>query len=406
MSARARVPHGLAAPLSVFASAFVFHIVCSLWTSSSGEIRLPELAVFFDGHLYLEIAKSFPLPYSPDGRHYLTHAPGYPAWIAAVHSLLPPTTASWGWAGLLAAWSAAALAAVGFYYVCREAGCPPLLGAALFVVANPRWVSVASTAHAETVAMLFVVLALLGYQRDRLPASVAFLSLAVLARFPAILIGAPLAFGFLVTRSRRDLPAWLWLALPLAALALVNVYLYLRVPDFGGLSAEHAVFWDVGLTWPFAKLLEFASPAGWPMSVYGLTYGTLAACVAALGLGWRSRDRASWLLLVWVGVVLIFHASLGGPGRAAAADFSRLVVLAWPAVLLVLWCAVGNRLPKPAVVVACGLLAWGSAGLAVHLGAGAVHLQKDAFYVPIAIEQLSTDDPLWLDFQPKRRRLP
>lgn len=387
-----------AGPFAVFVLAFGFHAFCGLRASQPAGVPLPELSVFFDGHLYIEIAKSFPAPYSPEGRHYLSHAPGYPAWVAMVHGFVPRGPASWGWAAMLAAWSAAAGAAVAFSFVCRQARCPALVGALLFVVANPRWAALASTAHAETLAMLFVVLALLAFQRDRLPASVVFLSLATLCRFPAILIGAPIAFGFLITRQRRDLKTLLWLAAPLLVLALLHLYLFLRVPGFQGLWAEHAVFWDAPLTWPFAKLVEYASPSGWPLPVYWLTYGTVTVCALAIVLGLRRRERALWLLPLWVAALVVFHTSLGGPGRTSASAFSRLIVLAWPAVLLALWRPLGPRLSKPVVVVLLVLLATTSATMAARLSSGAVRVQQKEFYIPIATQRLGDDQPHWLDF--------
>ena len=42
---------------------------------------LTTLGVFFDGHLYVEIAKSFPIPFGPGANDYLGQSPVYPAFI-------------------------------------------------------------------------------------------------------------------------------------------------------------------------------------------------------------------------------------------------------------------------------------------------------------------------------------
>ena len=69
-----------------------------------GEARIPfsALSVYFDGHVYLEIAKSFPLPYAPAGRDYVGHAPGYPALIYLFRLLVPASVANWGTLTMLA----------------------------------------------------------------------------------------------------------------------------------------------------------------------------------------------------------------------------------------------------------------------------------------------------------------
>ena len=125
--------------LLVFALALAFQVATAALAAQSAGIPLAHLGVYFDGHLYIEIAKSFPLPYAPEGRHYLGHAPGYPALIALLRQLTPASWVDWGLAALLASWIPAALSASAFHALCRAAGCAPLWPTLLFVVANPRW---------------------------------------------------------------------------------------------------------------------------------------------------------------------------------------------------------------------------------------------------------------------------
>ena len=63
-----------------------------------------NLAAFYDGHLYLEIAKSFPLPYPPAALDYAGHAPAYPALVSLLHVVSSWAHPHWGWLALLASW--------------------------------------------------------------------------------------------------------------------------------------------------------------------------------------------------------------------------------------------------------------------------------------------------------------
>jgi len=66
-------------------------LALSLATSlfALGPSGVAELGVYFDGHFYIEIARSFPLPYAPEGRDYLGQAPGFSALLypACSHSI-------------------------------------------------------------------------------------------------------------------------------------------------------------------------------------------------------------------------------------------------------------------------------------------------------------------------------
>jgi len=397
---------GWRAGLVVFGLALAFQIATAALGARAVGIPLSHLGVYFDGHLYLEIAKSFPLPYAAEGRHYLGQAPAYPAAIALVRALTPNSLVNWGLAGLLASWIPAALSASAFFVLCRAAGCPPLWPSLLFVVANPSWLLVGSTAHAEPLAMLFSILAVVACLRNRLGASMGALSLATLARFPAVLAGPALAWGFLVTRRRRDWRTWLSLASPLAALALLQLYLFARIPDFLGVAEAHRVFWDAKLGPPFASVL--ALPALWEGVVappLALTLATMLLYVAAIAIGLRPRERERWVLPLWVAGIVLFHVSLSG--EVALRAFTRLAVLAWPGALLVFWRWAGVKLPHAVAAAACLVAAVASLGHARAQIEGAVIGQtRQQAFLREEIGLLDHDQPHWFDFARRVRNPP
>ena len=188
----------------VFVCALALHVFTAWLIAYTAQMPLLRLGAFFDAGLYIEIAKSYPLPYAPEGPDYLGHAPGYPAVIAFLRALTPRPYLHWGALALLASWLSAALAAGAFYVLCRELDLEPLWPTVAFVVANPRWLSVASTVHAESVALPLLLLAAIAYLRDRLGWSAIALGVAGWTRFPALLFGAALAYGVLVQRRRWD----------------------------------------------------------------------------------------------------------------------------------------------------------------------------------------------------------
>lgn len=385
----------------LFAFALAVYAASALRIADSARIPLPALAVFFDGSLYLEIARSFPLPYPPEARDYVNRPPGYPALIYLAHLAVPASLANWGALALAVSWIFGALAACAFYAVCRALGVPAFWPSAAFAVANPRWISVAATAHTEASAMLFALLAFHAGFRRRFGASAAWLALAGLTRYPALLLWPALAYGVLVEERRRDAKAVALLGLPLLAFGLLQVYFWLRIPDFAGLAEVQRLFWDARPTWPFAAFVEHTArwldaPARAPN--FGLAAGTLLFYLLAVGLGLASRARRARVLAAWVGVVVLFHVCLSG--LWAAWDFPRLAILAWPAALLLVWRAVGTRLPAPAAGVACALIGV----LAVHSAIGvlvdAVRWQSRNYPFPLrAVHRLASDEPQWIDFR-------
>jgi len=376
-------------------------IAIAVRVARSTGMPLPWLAVFFDGYLYLDIARSFPLPFSPEGRDYLGQAPGYPALIYLARQLTPLDPANWGALALATSWLSAALCAGAFYLVCRAAGIAPFWPSLAFIVANPRWLSVAATAHPEGLAMLFVLLTAAAQLRGRLGWAVLWLSLAGLTRFPALLIGAPLAFDTLWVQRRRDLRTLALLSLPLLAFAAHNLYLFVRVPGYAGMGEAHRVFWDTHLTWPFQALIENA--VRWmqgkaPGPNFALTYASVAVYLASLAVGLREPEPRLRFLTVWVAAILLFHVSLSG--EWGGFDIARLAILAWPAALLLLW----RRVRFPAAPAAAAAAGWAAAGalsavITVDLLSDAVRWQRASYPWPVlSIRRLADDRPRWFDF--------
>ena len=384
---------------AVFAIALTAYVATALLGVSSAETALSSLGVYFDGNLYLEIARSFPLPYSPEGPDYLGQAPVYPAIVYALRLLTPDALFDWGLLALLASWIPASLAALAFFVLCRELDMDPFWPSVAFAVANPRWMSVAASPHPESLAMLFSLLALVAYLRGQLLGSMLALSLAGLTRFPSLLIGAPLAFGTLFVRRSFDLRSVATLALPLLAFGLFNLYLALRVPGFGGVMATHQVFWVTEWTWPFASLVENALP--WWRSendlYFGITYTTLAFFLGTCALGLRTLPREQWVLPLSIAAIVIFHACLSG--APATWDFTRLAILAWPAALLVFWKTALARAPRAVAAALC----IGLGCYSVYIGQRSIHdaveLQDQLLpYLQRSIERLDNDEPRWIRF--------
>ena len=397
----------LPALAAVTGLALLLPVGVALVSAAHSGIGPSSLGVYHDGHLYIEIARSFPLPYSADGASYVGQAPGYPALIALFHALTPDAWVDWGAAALLASWIPSALAAAAFYALCKATTSAPLWPAFLFVVSNPRWVSVGATPHTEPLAVLFAILCLAAYARGRLVWCTVWLSLAALTRFPALLLGAPLAFGVLVLRRQRAPGHWAWLSLPLVAFGAFNLYLALRVPGFSGIWAAHRVFWEASFTWPLS--LFFDPIRTWQFlawsAAFWITYASLIFYLLAMAAGRRGAEGDLRMLPLWVGVLVLFHVSL--EGQIGAWDFTRLVILAWPAALVSAWRWLEPRI-RPA---AAGGLALATGVFSVWFALGqtatAIAYQTRAQgYLLDAIERLDDDTPRWIDFERLERRQP
>lgn len=361
-------------------------------------IPLPALSLFFDGHLYLEIAKSFPLPYGPGALDYSGYAAGYPAFAYGTKVFLPDTLGGWGGAMLLASWLPAALSTGAFWLLCRELGVPALGGALLFLLANPRWVAVSATAHSEPLAMLLVLLALLAHFRGRVLACAVLITLAGFARHPAVMLIAPIGADLLLRRERNR--KLLYLTLPVAGQVLVHVYLTARVPGFESVPETLRLFWQPELTWPFAAFFEFPwgrrIPYDWFLSE--VTLASAVFYVLAILAGLRPAERAFRVLPMWVALDVLAHVSMsGGTGVLV---FTRLVLLAWPAALLIALRLARDVVPPRTLVAAAIALGVFSTTFAVRYPALVVPWQSRFLPQTIAkrIDSIDHPEPRWESF--------
>src|SRR5690349_17274979 len=126
--AHANVPPMLR--ILVVVGAVVLAVLTSFFAARATGIPLGQMAVYFDGHLYLEIAKSFPLPYAPEAALYAGHAPGYPAVIRLGHAL----GLDWSSAALAVAWLSAGLSTLLLWSLCRHVGVAPLWPTLMFAL--------------------------------------------------------------------------------------------------------------------------------------------------------------------------------------------------------------------------------------------------------------------------------
>jgi hypothetical protein len=383
---------------ALFVIALAIEVAAALLGVAKSPDAPDSLAVYFDGHKYLEIAKSYPLAYSEEGPDLLGHAPGYPAVIALARWILPDAV-GWGYAALLVAWIGGALASVAFYLLCRATGIAPLVPSLLFACANPRWIAVSSTAHAEPLAMLLALLCFVAWLRGSLGWAVVWLALAALTRFPAIILGLPLAWD--VLRRDRSPSRFALLSIPPLVLILFEWQLRLRIPGFEGVSAAHAFWWDVHWGVPFFGLLRHPDvfPGGFALRELTWVFALLYVWLAVVGLRRRPDPR---FIVFWLVTALGFAAA---PNDAVGATaFSRLALFAWPPAVWIFWRIYGERAPRAALALGC----IAALGLGIGYASAQTRLaiygqRREQPFLADSIRRLDSDTPVWLDFREIRR---
>lgn len=397
---RARVELALCAAL-----AGGLAVVTSLLAASDSAMPLGALGVYFDGHLYLEIARSFPLPYGTGAVDYAGQAPGYPfaTWLLRV--LLPDAWVGWGSLLLLAAWIPAAFSSALFYAVCRELRAPALWPTLLFVLGNPRMLTLTGSAHAEPLAIALALAGLLAFLRGRLGWCVAWIALAGFTRFAAFTLLAPIALGVVLRGRGLGRREAALLAVPPLLFGIFVLYLHARVPGFVSLADSHRVFWETHFSWPFASLIKSFDPALWSRThpSFQVTYATLVfylgALIGGVWLSMRSARPEAWLLTGWVALIVGVPVCLSGV--LGAWDFVRLAALAWPAALAILALGVGREFPRAAAAAIALTLAAGDLIFARAQVAEAVRYQQltQAWLLPATIRDLDSNTPRWADFR-------
>jgi hypothetical protein len=223
------------------------------------------------------------------------------------------------------------------------------------------------------------------------------LAAASLTRHAALLLAAAVTIDALL--RRRGVAALVPLAASAAAWALLNVYLTLSVPGFGGIWRAHDVFWPgMGFTWPLTSLAGHATKMRWSVDAALMVYGLLVLYLSAVAIGVaRRRDRPFLVLPICTAAILLFHLSL--TGVLGVIDLPRLTILAWPFSLLILVRQIPRRFTNRAVATSCvllGPLGWWSANRQIT---SAVSFQTLRY--PFVLESASTlddDRPNWLHF--------
>ncbi len=384
---------------ALFAGSLALCVFIAASATARAYKPIGALGVYFDGSYYLEIARSFPLPFPPEALSYAGQAPLYPALIWLLRVCTPDAWVDWGFAALSLGWLAAAAAPVAFYALCRSVGIAPLLPALLFVFANPRWLPIASTAHSEPLAMVFAILTLKFYFDRRLGLCALMLTICCLARYPAVLLVVPLAVGLIAERRRVDVRELLVFVWPGVAVAAMNVYLFFRIPGFRSIWHSHATIWPTHFTWPFSAVFEHSEWL-WSLSpqTFAVTYWVLALSLLGLGLGLARARGRGWALPLWVALLVSFHLSLDGSW--ALLDFTRLALLAWPATLLLLCQRLPDRLPLAVPAAACAVLAAASLWFARDNLGWALLIQQTGRDE----QRLQSDEPVFRVCAPTRDR--
>jgi hypothetical protein len=303
-------------------------------------LSVERLALYFDGHEYITIAQSFPLPYGPDLWLETAWLPGYPLAIALAFQIV----GNYAVAALLVSVLASSTAAPLLFALAR--GRPGAIPAALLMMIGPTmWLTASSLPHSESLFLpLFLATVLLG-RRGRFAAALVTGILTAATRHTGVFL-TPILLVQCWQRGERRPLMLAACALPTLVLPLLNLYLHTRIPGYPGVLAVPAIIAGgrpFGI--PFRTLLEGVAWA--PLNPWGTAMNVISLVAVAVGLVvvlWQQEfDFAAW-----AGAFLGLAISLNG--FRAFFEINRYLLPALPVALLAL---ARLHLSRPVVAAAC-----------------------------------------------------
>ena len=214
--------------------------------------------------------------------------------------------------------------------LCESLGMRPAAPTLVFALVHPSWRIATATAQPEALAMAGVLAAAVACQRSRDARGIVLLAASTLIRFPSSLIAPALAWKMLRTDGWK--PACAMMLSPVIALTAWNAFVVWRVPGVHGVSEAHRIWLEPALGFPF---FGFARE-----SVLAYSYAFVVAAISLAGLliAVRRIREGDWIGL-WFATIVLFHASMTSSNQiwraVLVADYPRLTLLAWPALILV-----------------------------------------------------------------------
>lgn len=299
-----------------------------------------DLALRFDGHVYLAVAKTWPrlyqgvpsfLPMFRGSEYFTGWFPLYPVLIRAAAVLVGDARA----AALAVSFAASAAAVLLFRRLAGSFTTRPGLAASLFCFFPATWLVTGSLAFVEPVFLCALLAAALAALEDRPGACAAAAAAAMLAQKTGFLV-LPIALALVAARrGRRGLRAFAPLGLALLAPTALQLYLWRTFGDpLVNFHVQRDIFGGAMFGWPFAA---FVSGALTPSPLGG---GAARALIASSGAFYLFVAAAAWRraraderpLLAWLLIVLVPHFCLAG--HWAFFSLPRLLLMGAPPALL------------------------------------------------------------------------
>lgn len=325
----------------LFLFAVGLRMITALAISWESGVSLRNLALFYDGHLYILIAKTLPALYD-NIQGFFPNFSDNPAFITGWFPVYPSVirlaslfTGDLRLAALITAWVAGGIAVVLFYELATDYLKNPLFAASIFTFLPTGWYIGGSLALVESTYICLLLACVLTLQRGKYGWAALFAALTMITQKSGFLILPILVFA---ARPRRR--ALLPIVCAIAAAAALQLYLWWLFGDpLINARANETVF-SGGKGWfgfPFAGFIKWMLDPGTPFQgmfwqrkfviVLETTFHLAVLLCALL----RYSQRMT-VFTVWLGIVLIFFASLAGPWSFYA--LPRFVSMASPAAIM------------------------------------------------------------------------
>jgi hypothetical protein len=355
--------------LLLFLFATALRALTALAVSLRADVALRDLALFYDGHLYLLVAKTFPALYS-DVHAVFPGFPGPPTFLTGWFPVYPGlirivslATDDLRLAALWVAWLAGGAAVVLFHELARDHVEHPAFAAFLFACLPTAWLVGGSLGLVESTFVCFLLAAVLATLRGKLGWAALFAALTALTQKSGFLV-----VPILLVLARPHRRAWVPCLGAIAGLASLQGYLWWRFGDplvnlrttsrvFSGGGELFAIPFSGFVRWMLAPDSPFRG-LFWERKVaVVLETAPYLGTVAWVGL---HRPPRALPLAAWSGGVLLFYASLSGATMPwSFYAFPRFVCMASPAATLLL-CMSAN--------LGVRRWHWAAAGLAAAVG--------------------------------------